>query len=472
MHFADIGNCFSSIYTHTLYWAIADKRTAKDNVRAKTFGNIFDKLMQSVNFNETNGICVGAEVSRIFAEIILSEVDRRVVSGLEHAGLRFRVDYEFTRYVDDFYIFSKNEIVANAVLGEIRRQLSEFNLQLKESKTEIIRRPFITMKSRMTGEVNKVLSAFFVKFLGSTKFNEVDYSYPLRIWRPDSLLRFLLDGVKSSCFDNKCGYDVTSNYIISALSSRIASIINGYEQGLRFESAKDDDYVHAIMVLLEAIYFFYDVNPTVQSSLRVAQSAILSFDFFEQYFKDRAIFLAEQIVRWTVQFVKDGDGHERRQNDGSCVALEAINMLVVLGEVGRGEPLARRAIADFCTDVDEFGYFEIIAFLYCLNDDGDFDSIRENLFQRARFLLLGKDRVRGEAHAAYLCLDLLSCPYIEPLKRARLFNELRAQMGLGKVGRPEALQAVQEFQGHPWFVNWRDANLLAMIRKKELSTVY
>jgi hypothetical protein len=73
MHFADISKCFSSIYTHTLFWATADIQTAKDNTNAITFSNSFDRLMQSVNFNETNGICVGAEVSRIFAEIILSE---------------------------------------------------------------------------------------------------------------------------------------------------------------------------------------------------------------------------------------------------------------------------------------------------------------------------------------------------------------------------------------------------------------
>lgn len=86
MALADISKCFHSIYTHTMFWAIADRETAKDNTAAHTFSNEFDRLMQSSNFNETNGICIGAEVSRIFAELILSEVDKRVIINLYEKG--------------------------------------------------------------------------------------------------------------------------------------------------------------------------------------------------------------------------------------------------------------------------------------------------------------------------------------------------------------------------------------------------
>lgn len=38
-------------------------------------------------------------MSRIFAEILFQEIDRRVMQEL--ADLKFRQDYEFRRYVDD-----------------------------------------------------------------------------------------------------------------------------------------------------------------------------------------------------------------------------------------------------------------------------------------------------------------------------------------------------------------------------------
>ena len=41
-------------------------------------GDAFDNLMQSVNARETNGIVIGPEFSRIFAEIILQYIDQKV----------------------------------------------------------------------------------------------------------------------------------------------------------------------------------------------------------------------------------------------------------------------------------------------------------------------------------------------------------------------------------------------------------
>ncbi len=120
--------------------------------------------------------------------------------------------------------------------------------------------------------------------------------------RSQALLRTLLDSVKASCFDHQSGYSATSNYVIGALGSRVTALIDGYRTTRLRGNATDEDYVSGILLLLEAIYFFYNVDPTVASSLRVAQAAILSFNFFQKCLTDRAPFLAEQIVRWTFQF--------------------------------------------------------------------------------------------------------------------------------------------------------------------------
>lgn len=217
MHFADITKCFNSIYTHTLFWAVADTKTAKENVRSQTFSNRFDRLMQSVNYNETNGICIGAEVSRIFAEIILSDVDRSVILLLESKGLRYRVDYEFRRYVDDFYVFSKNSSTSTRVLAAIESCLSKFNLHLNDDKTRAMSRPFITPKSRMIRDTNRTLEEFFDKFIRTSQIGTITFSYPVKIRRERALLRMLLESVKSSCYDHESGYEATSNYIISSL---------------------------------------------------------------------------------------------------------------------------------------------------------------------------------------------------------------------------------------------------------------
>jgi hypothetical protein len=75
----DISNCFGSIYSHSVSWAMKSKDVVKQHIDASThtFGGEIDCEMRDANWAETNGILVGPELSRIFAEIILQDADSR-----------------------------------------------------------------------------------------------------------------------------------------------------------------------------------------------------------------------------------------------------------------------------------------------------------------------------------------------------------------------------------------------------------
>lgn len=471
MALADVSKCFHSIYTHTMFWAIADRETAKDNTGAQTFSNDFDRLMQSANFNETNGICIGSEVSRVFAEIILSEVDKRVVLNLESKGKRWKCDYEYRRYVDDFYIFACDPSVKDAVLAAIEEELSEFNLHLNAQKTEVFQRPFITKKSRMIADANSALNRFFEGFINSPFKTTEGYVFPSRIWQSDAALRSFLDAVKASCYDNESGYGEVSNYVIGALAARIRSLIAGFEKASKDGDAGPDDYVSAVGLLLEASFFFYSVAPSVPSSLRIAQASIEAFDFFAAKIPDRKAFVTEQIVRWTHQFVRS---FEQRDDpaDGRCVSLAVINLLLVLGEMEDTQALVEKAIEEFCEEIGSFGYFEIVSMLFCVRDHPTFASLKSKLFDRAKTLIRASRDLRIDSEASMLALDILACPYLATADRASLLNELRKGVGLSGLAPVDTQAAIQRFEDAPWFVQWGNANLLQMIRKKELSSVY
>lgn len=468
---ADVSKCFHSLYTHTMFWATANVETAKDNVKARSFGNAFDKLMQSANYNETNGIVVGPEVSRVFAELILSDIDRRTISTLEMAGFKHRSNFELFRYVDDYFIFADDEAVASSVLNALSNRLSEFNLHFNDQKTNLLRRPFVTAKSRVIRDTNVAMQSFFDKILDSVPVGIVQVSIPKQIFRSFAVVRSLVDSIKSHCFDHSAGYGEVSNYVIAAVAERVSALIDGHSVLSQDQAPSDEQYVKGILVLLEVAYFFYIVDPTVPSSLRVAQCAIQAFDFFRKTFPERAPFLSEQIVRWTFQFIKGLRG-TRIYRDADCVPLEAINLLLVLGEVGRAEAVAQDAIREFCDDVDKMGYFEIVSYLFCIKSNSEYDELRTRLVDRAIELIKGSQRVRLESQAAHLALDLLSCPFVSVNDRAKILNKVRTDSGLPPLSIADALGTVSEFEANCWFVNWQDTNLLRMIRKKELSSVY
>lgn len=471
MALADVSKCFHSIYTHTMFWAVADRETAKDNTSAKTFSNDFDRLMQSANFNETNGICIGSEVSRIFAELILSEVDKRIVLSLSAKGVVWQRDFEYRRYVDDFYIFACNKKIKDQVLSTIEEELSQFNLHLNKQKTEVFQRPFITKKSRMISDANGALNRFFDGFIKSADKSTHGYVFPTRIWQSDAALRSFLDAVKASCYDNQSGYGEISNYIIGALAARIRSLIAGFDRAIRDGDAGPEDYVSSVGLLLEASFFFYSVAPSVPSSLRIAQSSVEAFDFFVAKIPDRRASLTEQIVRWTHQFVRS-DAQRDDPADSRCVSLAVINLLLVLGEMEDIQALVEKVVGEFCLEIGSFGYFEIVSMLFCARDHLAFAPLKRRLFDRAKTLLRASRDLRLDGEACMLALDILACPYLAKVDRSSLLNELRKGVGLPPLAKHDANLAIQRFEDGPWFVQWGDANLLHMIRKKELSSVY
>ena len=157
--------------------------------------------------------------------------------------------------------------------------------------------------------------------------------------------------------------------------------------------------------------------------------------------------------------------------ENECVPLEALNILLVLGEVGRDEVLAQTTLIDFCDTIDRMSYFEIVSLLFCLKDEPAFSDLRNELFDRA-ILILSEGDVQIDSQSAHLALDILCCPYFENAKRSALFKILAQKVGMGPISNARASAAVAAFEQEPWFVNWQHANLLHMIRKKELSAVY
>lgn len=142
----DIASCFYHIYTHTMSWAIKGKEQAKMSIRKDMFGNNFDILMRYANYNETNGIIVGPEISRIFAEIILSRIDVAVLNTLRDGaglnGLQVGVDYEIRRYVDDYFVYANSEETLKRILASYNEQLEFYKLFINESKLQFSSRPF------------------------------------------------------------------------------------------------------------------------------------------------------------------------------------------------------------------------------------------------------------------------------------------------------------------------------------------
>lgn len=139
----DIQNFFPSIYSHGIAWAIfGDKALAKQNQTKELFANATDKIVQIINFNETNGLIVGPEFARVMAEVLLTRVDLELHRQLKDANRIMNRDYVINRFIDDFYIFTKDETIAIEIEEKLSNILQLYKLKLNREKRSIQKRPF------------------------------------------------------------------------------------------------------------------------------------------------------------------------------------------------------------------------------------------------------------------------------------------------------------------------------------------
>lgn len=134
MAITDITNCYGSIYTHSIAWAVETKNIAKKDHSDTLLGNKIDKIIQDMSYGQTNGIPQGSVLTDFIAEIVLGYADEQISNEINKNKIK---DYSILRYRDDYRIFAQNEYDLNVILKIITEVLSELNFKLNTQKTSI-----------------------------------------------------------------------------------------------------------------------------------------------------------------------------------------------------------------------------------------------------------------------------------------------------------------------------------------------
>ncbi len=127
----DISTCFPSVYTHSIPWALAGKKEAKDNIGNDTWYNRIDKACSDMCNSETHGFLIGPHASNLLAEIILTAIDKKLYDN----------GYRYVRNIDDYECYVDSYDEALRFMRELEEALREYDLSLNHKKTKIIELP-------------------------------------------------------------------------------------------------------------------------------------------------------------------------------------------------------------------------------------------------------------------------------------------------------------------------------------------
>ncbi|GAB4175649.1 MAG: hypothetical protein Kow0020_11380 [Wenzhouxiangellaceae bacterium] len=130
---ADITDCYGSIYTHSIAWALHDKNTAKAKKSDKTLiGNLIDGCIQDMQHGQTNGIPQGSVLLDLVAEMVLGYADLELSKRLDDKGIE---DFKILRYRDDYRILVNDTQIGEQILKFLTEILIDLGLKLNASKT-------------------------------------------------------------------------------------------------------------------------------------------------------------------------------------------------------------------------------------------------------------------------------------------------------------------------------------------------
>lgn len=137
----DIVNCYGSIYTHSIPWAIHEKSYSKDHRSEDIIGNVIDQSIQAMSYSQTNGIPQGSALCDFIAEIVLGYADLELTRSIESYNSNNPKnvidDYKILRYRDDYRIFTKNQEKAVVIAKLLSEVLQDLNFKLNNQKTFI-----------------------------------------------------------------------------------------------------------------------------------------------------------------------------------------------------------------------------------------------------------------------------------------------------------------------------------------------
>lgn len=505
----DLQSCFDSIYTHTISWATAggaDKVKVLPGYHGSWVGDAFDNLMQSVNARETNGIVIGPEFSRIFAEIILQYIDQKVEQELLEKNLRQKSTYECYRYVDDYFLFYNDEKDKNLFMESLTKRLKEFKLQISPSKTEEFERPFITKVTIAKQRIENLLSNIFSIPLWEERESNSSTEKDTEDKDSDNKDREILEkkfniylpandvNTQIKVIVKECGieYRDIANYLLEKISQRLDTFLNRYEIGFKKyerlmskeETNKDDVETHAqraqrkltsyLVSLIDVTFFVFNSNRQINTTLKlqkIMNSIII-------YAKRHGDFKVNHAVRF--QTISKDIIFKKIQDEIALVLAttdshrstlhESLYLLILAKELGYAYLLAPEVIKSFIEKSElQYNLFACLILLYYYANHKCYDSqktlLKEEILKKYR-LVTESERKRN-SELTILTADMMTCPFVNDAYKQNLLT----LMGITETRDQQMIMSFAKKQKYI-FTRWTMFNLNKELQAKISQEVY
>jgi hypothetical protein len=507
----DISKCFDSIYTHSISWAVLGLDAVKENVDAskKNFSGIFDKFIQYSNYGETNGILIGPEFSRIFAEIILQRIDKTVEEKIfKLNGSKNKTDYELYRYVDDYFLFCDDDILKEEIFKIFKHELKEYKMSLNNSKTIEYKKPLITEITIAKEKINKLFSEnpkFVITEVEKTQ-KDVESEEEIEIlnhkfsfsFNPDNFITQYKILIKESNVDYK---DVL-NYSLALLSNIIErnlilfeEVFLDYKGKIKLSDIKEkavinkldkveDSFTSHIVNFIDFVFFIYSVSPRVNSTIKISHilSKILTFYKLKYKAENEFIITTNNRNRVFKKILDESSLIIKKNSINEYAQIETFYLLTVIRELDRDFRIPEVRLETFIgLDNDKgkipdkhLNYFSIVVLLFYIGHSKKYPKIKDtlNTYIENYIRSFPVEKRSKSSELTHLILDLLACPYITDIFKIKIYSIYKNYSTTKEILSARKVVYFHKKNIKYWFTKWERFKLAKELEYKKSQEVY
>ncbi|MBR3813565.1 MAG: RNA-directed DNA polymerase [Spirochaetaceae bacterium] len=453
----DISNCFSSIYTHTISWAVKTKDVAKHEIGLSNFEQNFDKFMQHVNYNETAGIVIGPEFSRIFAEIIFQYIDLQIKKRLvsEDYKLKLYKDYEIYRYVDDMFVFSNKIDNLELIEKVIREELEPFRLYLNDNKEKDFLAPFASDVSAAKDELQFLFNELSdcIKICDNKiSFESLKNSYTSFINR-----------LKNILYRNNTSVFSVDSYVFHRLKNMVKRLSN---QDLSLNEESKKVALSWIENILEISFYVFSLDIRITPCNKISYILVNINNFMKANFDENDINNVNKLIFDEILHII-----KKEINKDKNEFIEIANLLLVLKSINFIEKIPEKDIDEIVSNIltsERFDYFTCTTLLSFTSNNAIYNKQRNKILDYIKCMDLNLKK----ADHFLLIFDFLTYPEVTRDEKLHFIRELNNHYGLNLTSN-EQEKVVDYLKDKTIFTDWsQNIDFNRKLQKKEFIAPY
>lgn len=477
----DISHCFDNVPCDKIYQAAYNVGTEAKN--DNNFATRFEKLMKEMRTKD-NGIIIGPEFSRLFAEIILQRVDVEIKNDMDKAGENLHIDYECFRYVDDMLFFYNSKHTKDHFLKIYDYRLMQWGMKRNPDKYAEEDTPVVTPQTTAKREIQLLIDELTNNCLetaeGLSKIRNGKYDIPYGMEAKFAYRDFLVILRK-----NTVEPDQVSSYLFFKLHKKLCraidqydSILNEYlkadeedlldEEGEKIELRYTKGLVHYLKEMVKFVFLVFHTDKRMSSSIRV----VSIIDCIIQYANSRLF--PKSRVNLQVNFRNDIykcvfdelqfclRNYKLQQLNG----LEICNVLTLMKDIPEQYYFSNTTLQNFLNEKlnnpeSDINFLMVFALMQGLR------KCNEPIKKRCITWLLGRLKLKefdiDDAECFYITFGILTLREAEKYKGIGIASTYFNKQIFGDMTK---------LSGHSLFMQWKGTSLQKACTEKVAGDVY